>query len=60
MGQRVRRGVLKVERVPSQSTSVVQATTRYSTPLVLRSYRKGDQFSYAARAGPVAEADLLC
>jgi len=42
MDQRVRRGILKTKRVPSQSTSVVQATTGYSTLPVLRGYRKGD------------------
>jgi len=60
MDQRVRRGVLKAEGVSGQSTGVVQATTRYSTSSILHGYKKDDQFGFAARAGPGAEADLLC
>jgi len=51
MDQRVRRGVLKAEGVPGQSTSVVQATVGYSTSSILRGYKKGDQFGSAARVG---------
>ena len=54
MDQVVQRGVPQTEGIPGQSTSVVQATTRYSTSSVLRSYRAGDQF------GPGEEANLLC
>ena len=60
MDQRVRRGVLKAERVPSQSASVVQDTARYSTSSILRGYRKGDQLGSTTRAGLGAEADILC
>jgi len=56
----VRRAVLKAGGVLGQSTNVVQATTGYSTLLVLHGYRNGDQFGFAARAGPSAEANLLC
>ena len=55
----MRRGVCKAEGVPGQSTSVVQAKTRYPTLPIIRSYREGDQFGFAARAGPGAETDLL-
>jgi len=60
MDQRVRRGILKAEGVSGQSTSVVQATTRYSTPPVLHSNIEGDQLCFLARVGPGAEVDLLC
>ena len=60
MDQGVRRGIPQVERVPGQSTSVVQAITGYSTSSVLRSYKAGDQFDLGARAGPGAEANILC
>ena len=60
MDQGVRTSVPQIEGVPGQSTSVVQARTRYSTSSVLRSYRASDQFGPGAKAEPSAETNLLC
>ena len=55
----VRKGVCKAEGVSGQSTSVLQARVRCSTPSILRSQREGDQFGPIARARSGAEADLF-
>jgi len=55
----VRGGICEIEGVPGQSTGVVQARARYPTPLILRSYREGDQFGPIAGARPGAEANLF-
>jgi len=55
----MRRGVREAEGVLGQSTSVVQARTRYSTPPILCSYREDNQFGSVVRAGPGVETDLL-
>ena len=60
LSQVVRRGVPQAKGVPGQSPSVVQATTGYSAPLVLRSDGAGDQFGPCAGAGPSAEGYILC
>ena len=55
----VRKGICKAERLPGQSTSVVQARVRYPAPPILHDYRESDQLSPITGARPGAEADLL-
>ena len=60
LDQRMRRGLSQVERVPGQFSSVVQTTTRYSAPPVLRRDGAGNQLGPCAGAGPSSEAYILC
>ena len=55
----MRGGVFQIEGVPGQPTGVVQARVRYPAPVILRSYRKGDQFGPIAGSRPDTEANLF-